>query len=77
MAVLPQKGLDDLEDSGVADGALDDGAAVEHFVAKRGRLLGEVSSIIGWELVEDSFDLGPERGDFISREHVIEQYVSI
>jgi hypothetical protein len=77
MAILPQKGLHDLEDSWVADGALDEAAPVEHFVAKRGRLLGEVSSFIRWELLKHPFDLGTERGDLISREHAIEQYASI
>jgi hypothetical protein len=72
MAILPQKSLDDLEDSWVADGALDEAAAVEHFVAKRGRLLGEVSSVIRWELVKDPFDFGAERGDLISGEYAIE-----
>jgi hypothetical protein len=72
MAILPQKGLNDLEDSGVADGALYEAAPVKHFVAKWGRLLGEVSSFIRWELVKDPFDLGTERGDLISREDVIE-----
>jgi hypothetical protein len=56
----------------VADGALDEAAPVEHFVAKWSRLLWEVSSFIGWELVKDPFDLGTERGDLISCEHVIE-----
>jgi hypothetical protein len=72
VAILPQKGLNDLEDSWVADGALDEAAPVEHFVAKWSRLLWEVSSFIGWELVKDPFDLGTERGDLISCEHVIE-----
>jgi hypothetical protein len=72
MAILPQKGLNDLENSWVADGAPDEAAPVEHFVAKRRRLLGEVSSFIRWELVKDPFDLGTERGDLIFREHVIE-----
>jgi hypothetical protein len=72
MAIFPQKSLNDLEDSSVADGALDEAAPVEHFVAEWGRLLGEVSSFIRWELVKDPFDLGTERGDLISREHAIE-----
>jgi len=41
-----QQGFNDLEDSWVADGALDEAAPVEHFVAKWGRLLGEISSFI-------------------------------
>jgi hypothetical protein len=72
MAVLPQKSLHDLEDSWVADGALDQAAPVDHFVAKWGRLLGEVSSFIRWELVKDPFDLAAERGDLFSREHVMQ-----
>ena len=77
VAILPQEGFNDLEDSWVPDGALDGTTPVEHFVAKWSRLLGEVSSIIRWELVEDPFDLGPERGDLISREHALEECVSI
>ena len=77
MAVLPQEGLHDLEDPRVADGALDEAAPVEHLVAKRGRLLGGVSSFIRRELVEDPFDLGPERSDLIAPEHAVEYYVSI
>ena len=72
VAILPQQGFNDLEDSWVADGALDEAAPVEHFVAKWGRLLGEISSFIRWELVKDPFDLGTERGNLISREYVIE-----
>ncbi len=61
----------------MAEGALDEAAPVEHLVAKRSRLLGEVSSFIGRELVKDPFDLGTESGDLISREHVIEEYISV
>lgn len=72
MAILPQKGLHDLEDSWVSDGALDEGASVEHFVAKRGGLVGEISSLIRWELIKDPFDIATERDDLIRREHVVE-----
>ncbi len=72
VAILPQECVNHLEDPWVADGALDEAAPVEHFVAKWSRLLGEISSIIRWELVEDPFDLATERGDLISCEYATE-----
>jgi hypothetical protein len=77
MAILSQKGVNDLEDPWVTDGGLDELAPVEHFVAKWGRLFGGVPSFIGWELVKDAFDLGAECGDFIGGEDALQEYVSI
>ena len=48
VAVLSQQRLDHLEDPGVADGVRHNAAAIEHLVAKRGRLLGGITTLIGW-----------------------------
>ena len=77
MAVLSQQRLDELEDPRVADGALHDAAAIEHLVAKWGRLLGGISTLIGRVLLEDPFDIGTERGDLLVDEDAVEYHVSI
>jgi hypothetical protein len=58
VAVLSQQRLDHLEDPGVADRALHNTAAIKHLVAKWGRLLGGISTIIRRVLLEDPFDIG-------------------
>ena len=58
MAVLSQQRLDHLEDPRMADGVLHNAAAIEHLVPKWGRLLGGISTLIRWVLLEDPFDIG-------------------
>ena len=58
VAILPEEGLDDLEDPGIGDGALDGAAPIEHLVAKRRRFLGSVPPFIRRVLVEDPVDVG-------------------
>jgi len=77
VAVLSQQRLDYLKDPTVADGTLDDAAAIEHLVAKGGRLLGGISTLIRGVLLEDPFDIGTERGDLLFDEDAVEYDVSI
>jgi hypothetical protein len=77
VAILPQKGLNDLEDSWVGNGPLDHAAPIEHLVAKWGGLLGRISSVVWRIFLEDSFDIGAERCEFFLVEDAIEFCVSI
>ena len=77
VAVLAQERLDDLEDPRVADGALHETAPIEHLVAKWGRLLRGIPTIIGRVLLEDPFDISAECCHLISVEDGIEHDVSI
>jgi hypothetical protein len=77
VAVLSQQRFDYLEDPRVADGVLHDTAAIEHLVAKRGRLLGGISTLIRWVLLKDPFDIGRERCDLSFVEDTVEYHVSI
>ena len=61
----------------MADGALDEAAAVQHLVAERGRLLGGIAALVGGVLLEDPFDLGTELGDLVRVEHAVEHRVSV
>ena len=77
VAIFAQKGLDDLEDSRVADGVLDETTPVEHLVAKWRRLLGRVSSFIGWEFLKNPFDICAKRDDLIFGEYVMDDDVAV
>ncbi len=61
----------------MAHGALHDTAAIEHLVAKRRRLLGEISTLIGWVLLEDPFDIRAEKCDLLFVKDAVEYHVAI
>jgi hypothetical protein len=77
VAVLSQQRLDYLEDPRVADSVLHNAAAIEHLIAKRSRLLGGISTLIGRVLVEDPSDIGTQRRDLVFGEDTVEHHVSI
>jgi hypothetical protein len=77
MAILAHEGFDDLEDTRMRDGALDDAAPVQHLVAKRCGLLRGIAALVGRVLVEDPFDIGTEGGDLFLVEHALEDHVPV
>ncbi len=77
VAVLPEEGLDDLEDPWVADGLLDDTAPIEHLVAERGGLLRQVTPFVWRVLREDTLDIGAERRELLTAEDSLEEDVPV
>jgi hypothetical protein len=77
VAVLTEEELDSLEDPWMTDRFLDEAAAVEHLVAKRGGLLRRISSAIGGKFLEDPPDLGAERCQLLAGEDRVELDVTL
>jgi hypothetical protein len=77
VAVLPQEGLNDLEDPRVANRPLHEAAPIEHLVAKRGGLLRQISSLIRRVLLENPLDIGTERRELVSDEDAVEEDIPV